>query len=363
MINNNNSKPLWVIVGAAVLVALVPGRPAAAQATPPAADDSFKPAVYDEPEGEAPLPVDVSLLADERSVLTPRGGLIFEPSLELSYSSTNRVAIEGFTIVPAVAVGLVDVREVRRTAFTAAATFRYGITDRLEFEMRLPYVWRNDDVRQRQLLEPSSDDVIIDSRGDGIGDIEAALHYQLNVPRAGGAYYIGNLRVKSRTGRDAFEVDRELVRQDDLVVGERITEQPTGSGFWSVEPSLTVVYPSDPAVLFGNLSYAWNIERDVNDDVGTVDPGDFIGFNFGMGFGVNNQTSFSLGYDHTIVLETEQENVDTRSEFERIHVGNLWIGLTQRLANDANLNLALAIGVTEDAPDVQLTLRSPIRLF
>ncbi|GAB3686138.1 hypothetical protein [Salinisphaera aquimarina] len=328
-----------------------------------AADGGFKPTSYDDSEDPDELATDVSQLFDDRGVLTPRHALVLEPSLDLSYSSANRVAIEGFTIVPAVAVGLVDVREVRRSAVTAAATFRYGITNRLEIETRIPYVYRKDEVRSRQLLEPSSDDVIIDSDGNGLGDIEAALHYQFNMPRNGGAYYIGNLRAKSRTGTDVFEVDRDLVRQDDLVVGERLTEQPTGSGFWSVEPSLTIVYPSDPAVFFGNVSYTWNMERDINDRIGKVDPGDFVGFNFGMGFGVNNNTSFSLGYDHTVVFETKQEGVDNASEFDEIHVGRFMIGFNQRVAHNSNINFALAIGVTEDAPDIQLTFRSPIRLF
>ncbi|MES1930379.1 hypothetical protein SADO_14028 [Salinisphaera dokdonensis CL-ES53] len=323
--------------------------------------ESFRPGIYEEPEEN--LPADVGELFDDRGVLTPKGALIMEPSLSFSHSSANRVAIEAFTIVPAIAVGLIDVREIRRDTFILAGTFRYGITSRLEFETRIPYVRRSDDVRSRQLLEASSDDVIIDSNGNGLGDIEAALHYQLNIPDPGDPYFIANLRAKSRTGTDVFEVDRELVMQDDLIVGERLMEQPTGSGFWAIEPSITAVYPTDPAVFFGNFSYTWNLERDVGGNIGEIDPGDFVGINFGMGFGINENTSFSLGYDHTVVFRTEQNGSVDQTEFDRIHVASLLLGFGHSFSPKANLNLALAIGVTEDAPDVQVTMRLPIRLF
>ncbi|WP_293618503.1 transporter [Salinisphaera sp.] len=322
-----------------------------------------------QPVGVAPedelQPAEATEVLDTRGVLTPKNSLIFEPSLSMSYSSSNRVAIEAFTIIPAIAVGLIDVREVRRETLTAAAAFRYGITDRFEIEARVPYVWRRDEVRQRALLEPTSDDVIIDSDGDGIGDIEAALHYQLNMPDPGNAYYIGNLRVKSRTGDDIFEVEREFVMDDDVIVGQRLAEQPTGSGFWALEPSLTFILPTDPAVFFGNIGYTWNFERDVGGDIGRVDPGDFLNLSFGMGFGVNEKTSFSMGYDHTVVFDTEYKDLEATQnvEFDRVHVGNLLLGFSHRFSKTRSLNISLGIGVTEEAPDVQLTLKMPLKLF
>src|SRR5690606_38137045 len=40
-------------------------------------------------------------------VLTPRGRIVLEPSVGYSFSSVNRVAIEGFTILPALLVGII----------------------------------------------------------------------------------------------------------------------------------------------------------------------------------------------------------------------------------------------------------------
>ena len=91
----------------------------------------------------------------------------------------------------------------------------------------------------------------------------------------------------------------------------------TGSGFWGVQGSLSMLYPTDPAVLFANVSYLYNQGRDIDQTygavtVGQVDPGDSIGFGFGFGFALNPRFSFSLGYSHSYVLETETELNGTR---------------------------------------------------
>jgi hypothetical protein len=65
---------------------------------------------------------------------------------------------------------------------------------------------------------------------------------------------------------------------------------PTGSGFlYSLQVGLTWLFPSDPAVFFGSFSYLHNFKRDNvsrnviggSEFLGTVEPGDIIGFNFG----------------------------------------------------------------------------------
>jgi hypothetical protein len=50
-------------------------------------------------------------LFEQPGVLTPRGQIIVEPSAQFGYSSSNRVVLVGYTIIPALLIGLVDVRE------------------------------------------------------------------------------------------------------------------------------------------------------------------------------------------------------------------------------------------------------------
>src|SRR6185295_9692462 len=104
---------------------------------------------------------------------------------------------------------------------------------------------------------------------------------------------------KSDTGTGPFDVpiDENSGLEKEL---------PTGSGFWAVQPSLSWIAPSDPAVFFGNFSYLWSLERDTNARFGRIDPGDAIGVSLGGAVGLNERTSLSLGYEHYVVLNTKQ---------------------------------------------------------
>ena len=205
-----------------------------------------------------------------------------------------------------------------------------------------------------------------DASGSGLGDVEMSIGYQLNDGRDGYPYFVSNLRIKSDTGKSPFETSRrELKNEDGDVIGLVFDEKATGSGFWSVQPGITAMLPSDPAVLYGSLSYLWNIENDKGDDNGgRINPGDAIGFSFGIGFSVNEKTSFSLGYDHNIIFDTKVENSPdlNDSTFERFHSGSFLVGISQAVAQTTSVNLSLSVGVTEQSPDMQLTLRAPFAL-
>ncbi len=300
---------------------------------------------------------------EERGMLTPQGQWVIEPSLAYVHSSALDVSIEGFTIIPALAIGLIDVSETERDTLTAAVALRYGLTDRLEVGLKIPWVYREQQVRRRDILEGTELERVTGSTGSGLGDVEFGLSYQFNTADRGRPFFIGNLKAKSRTGTDPFSVDRRrIVDEDGNRLGEIFLEQPTGSGFWAVQPSVTMIYPTDPAVLFANVSYLWNIERDVGPDYGTVDPGDAFGASLGMAISLNDRTSMSLGYDHSVVFRTRVEN-DPGLEpvFGRRQVGTLLWGVSHRLTERTSLNFSLGVGVTESAPDVQMTVRVPMR--
>jgi hypothetical protein len=87
--------------------------------------------------GAAPEPVAppvVAIASEQPGILTGRGKLVLEPSVQYSYSSSNRVALVGYTIIPSLLIGLVDVRELKRNSLTGALSLRYGLSNRLEAE-------------------------------------------------------------------------------------------------------------------------------------------------------------------------------------------------------------------------------------
>lgn len=310
----------------------------------------------------------IASISDEvRGVLTPRGKLVLDPSLKYAHSSNNRVFLEGFgpLVLPSLFLGLIDIREVDRDLWIASLAARYGFTSRLQFEVKVPYVWRNDSIRSRPISVDLFGDNIFDADGSGLGDVEVALDYQLNRGLNGWPFFIGGVRVSAPTGTDPFEVqtkDIPLGEDDDgNTIYERFpTELATGSGFWNIQPSLTFLYPTDPAVLFGILSYNWSIEDDVGNDVGKIDPGDTIGLSGGMGFGINNRVSFSLGFSYKHVGKTTQNGSNLKGS--ELDIGEISLGYSFRLSKKKNLNLSVSVGATEDAQDFQLTLRLPTTL-
>lgn len=315
-------------------------------------------------------PPEVAPLFEAPGVLTPRGKYILEPALQFGYSSSNRVALVGYTVIPALLIGLVDVREVKRNTFTGSITGRTGLSNRMEVEVRVPYVYRSDATVSREIFTGTATERVFNTSGKDLGDVEIGARYQLNNGGADKPYYIAGLRYKSTTGKDPFEVVTDCQTR---CIGENVTgtglplSLPTGSGFQSLQGSVTWLFPSDPAVFFGNLSYLHNFKRDnvqrlvrnnIREPLGELAPGAIIGFNFGMGLALNETASLSLGYDHSTVGRMKQ-NGRTVPGSVRTQLGTLLLGYSYRFNDKRSMSVAVGAGVTRDTPDVSLTVRMP----
>jgi hypothetical protein len=321
-------------------------------------------------ESQTNQPPAVAPLFEQPGVLTQPQNFVLEPSIQYSYSSSNRVALVGYTIIPALLVGLVDVREVKRNTVTAAMTGRFGITNRAELEIRIPYVYRSDTTVSRALNAASYQDTAFSASGSDIGDAEFGLRYQLNNGGVDSPFYIGSLRYKTRYGKSPFDVVTNCSPDcASNTVGTGLPlELPTGSGFSSVQIGITTLLPSDPAVFFGSITYTHNIGRDnisrtlVNNQtqyIGKIEPGGVLGFNFGMGLAINDKSSFSVGYDHSSVESTKVNN-EVSPGSVRTQLGTLLLGYSHRINPKTSLNVSVGAGLTRDTPDLSLTIRLPI---
>lgn len=381
--------------------------------------------------------IDIAVIADRGGVLTPRGTLVIDPSLDYNHSSVNRFFFDGVEIVDAVLIGVLEAQDINRDSVTTGIGMRYGLTRRMEFSARTSWTYR-DDRTDAQVVNATGARAIKELDGSGFGDLDFGLNYQINKPKGNFPYFVANARFKTNTGKGPFDVDRNL--QTGLE-----EELPTGSGFWTIEPSLTVIYPTDPAVLFANIGYQYTVDDNVNTAVldrcditavggaapidggsglttprdlsgepgsvvtdengdtvtfpsscvatfafttdrdqrtiNSVNPGDAISMSVGMGIGLNDSVSLSLGYEHTWVFGTETnqtriQTTDTSGIVEQVitrgtsksadaQVGALLIGASISVADNVGLNFNVAVGVTDDSPDVRLSLRTPLswRLF
>ncbi|MDB5742697.1 MAG: acetate kinase [Polaromonas sp.] len=346
---------------------------ASAQAAGVAADTSQRPVQVGSAPPQDVQPPPVAPLFDQPGILTPKGKFVLEPSLQYAYSSSNRVALVGYTIIPALLIGLVDIREVKRNTVTGALTTRYGLSNRLELEARLPYVYRSDATISREIFTGSASDNAFNNSGRHMGDIELAARYQLNEGGPNRPYFLGSLRFKSRTGKDPFEVVTDCTtRCIGNTTGTGLPlSLPTGSGFYSLQPGVTWLFPSDPAVFFGGFSYTHNFRRsDVSrqvlngeqEAIGTVEPGGIVGVNFGMGLALNERSSLSMGVDLNSVGRTRQNGEPVRGSV-RTQLASLLMGYSYRYSDKTTFSVTVGAGLTRDTPDLTLTLKVPMSMF
>ena len=84
-----------------------------------------------EPVGRPPeretRPPEIAPIFDQPGVLTPPGRLVVEPAFQYGYSSNNRVELVGYTVIPAILIGLIALA----LAFAAAYLVGAGVCTRL----------------------------------------------------------------------------------------------------------------------------------------------------------------------------------------------------------------------------------------
>ena len=72
----------------------------------------------------------VAVLADQGGILSRPGRLVIEPTVEYIRSDRNRFVFRGIEIPQSVLVGVFDINESHQDIMTAAATARFGLTNK-----------------------------------------------------------------------------------------------------------------------------------------------------------------------------------------------------------------------------------------
>ncbi|MET0292912.1 MAG: transporter [Steroidobacteraceae bacterium] len=340
--------------------------------------EAASPAIPDQPVGEAPTepPTQQNVaVLDQSSVVTRKRRLEFDIPVEYARADRNRVIFRGIEVPQSVLVGVFDINESRQDVLTTGLLARWGVTDRLELNARVPLVYRSDSsVLSPVSAAPGSDVGTRDFSVDdfGLGDVELGARYQLRQGGEGRPYWIAGLQVLMPTGSNPFTVPRDTLGN--------ATRSSTGAGFWGVTPSLTALLPSDPAVLFASLGYTINFGRDIDRYIGDtlierVRPGGEPSFSGGIGLALNPRTSLSFGYAHTWSFGTHTRTrtvdrstptpvlgdaVDATSR--DLQLGRFMFGVSYRLSDARTLNWNVELGATDDAADVRTSFRLPLGL-
>ncbi|MBX6424301.1 transporter, partial [Thermosulfurimonas sp. F29] len=187
---------------------------------------------------------------------------------------------------------------------------------------------------------------------EDIGDISFGISYQFLYEKGSWPDAVLNLRVKTHTGKDPYHIDT-----DDR---GRPEELPTGNGHWGISAGVTLVKRSDPAVLFGGLTYFYNIKRTIK-DYGEVRPGASLDFSIGMAYALNERFSTNIFYDQKIYSRTK---IDGKKQPDTdFNVAMLYFGASYVLSPQTSLNISIGVGLTDDAPDVSIEIRLPIKFY
>ena len=350
----------------------ISGTGSAAGASPQAQAGRGIESVGEAPEETRPPPITV--LGDQGGIVTRQGRWTLEPSFDYTHADRNRVLFRGIELVESVLVGVFDINETREDVLTAALAGRYGITNRIEVGVRVPYIYRAD----RSVLAPiagttgaTSSTRDMTAKGDGLGDIESTIRYQITDGSNGYPFLIANFQAVMPTGGNPFKVKRD--------VSGAPLEASTGSGFWGLSPSLTAILPTDPAVLFASLGYTHNFGRHENALIGSaqvdyVKPGDAPSASVGIGVSLNDRVAFNLGYAHTWAFGTKTVtrvqqaggplqaptlSAPIENTSRDLQIGRYLFGVSYRVRDNTTLNWMVEIGATAEAPNVHTSLHIP----
>ena len=139
-----------------------------------------------------------------------------------------------------------------------------------------------------------------------------------------------------------------------------LTDVPTGNGYYSVAPGVTLVWRMDPVVLFAGANYSLNLSRtiEVEGRSQRLNPGDnweaFVGLNFAVSERLGlNMTFFDSGFSALEVDGAKRKNTAFNS-------GVLAIGTSIVLGQNRTLLISAGKGLTKESPDFQFTVSLPM---
>lgn len=264
-----------------------------------------------EDEEESNRALERALVREGGTVLSP-GTFELEPNF--AYSSRN----DNFS-------------QTRRQSFGPALVFRAGLPWRSQFEASVPYVYE----RRR--------DNTVSSNSNGIGDVTIGLSHQLMNERPFAPALVGAIQYQASTGKNTiFESGNPIA---------------LGSGFDSIQGSLTALKRIDPLVVFGSYSVTHIFSK--REEGGEVDLGNSQTLRLGTALATGPDTSLRSALSVTFFEKTKFGGKALPGTDNPL--GMLELGGSVVITNSTAVDVQLGIGLTSNAPDFRITVALPIR--
>lgn len=311
----------------------------------------------------------VSNLYDEASGFFGGGKFSFETGVTYTHYDTRALVLNGFLALDSIFLGSINLDRVKADNWTLDMTARYNLAQRWQFDINVPVVYRESTYSSGGAGgagASTSDETV--TRDPEIGDVNVGIAYKFLDEDETWPDAVATLRIKAPTGKDPYGIKlRQVEGNDNLSVPESL---PTGNGVWSITPGISLVKTFDPAVLFGSLSYTYNMEdsfSDISPQVNSKVPGDVkLGDSWqiggGIAFALNEKMSMSFSVSDQFARKSKikPDGGDWQSiSNSDYNAANFNIGMTFAATDNLTIVPNLAIGLTDDAPDFSFSLKFP----
>ncbi|KVT54099.1 hypothetical protein [Burkholderia ubonensis] len=286
-----------------------------------------------------------------------------------TYYDRRQLQLSGFLALDAIFLGNLNLGQTKSHQLMSDVDVRYGLTDRISVDVDVPYMYRTSTFMNGGAGGAANtlSDTSVNSHA--LGDVNFGLYYQFVKEHGSVPDIVGSLRVKSPTGTSPFGI--KLLQSDpnntSLVAPSKL---PTGTGFWSITAGVSVLKTYDPVVLFGSVSYTYNVARsfsDISSVVGQTQPakvklGDIVQFGGGVALAFSERDSASIAY--TMAIEPSTRTQAPGGSWQRVPgsqttASTLGFGLNHVFNKHLTMNASVAIGLTPDAPNFVVGLRFP----
>jgi len=292
-----------------------------------------------------------------------------EPSFTYSYSSDNNLSLNGFYALGSIFLGSLTVQKIKSHTLTFGVLTRYGFTPRFQVDLDVPFLYREATYLGR---DPSNNAIERTTKLDSspeVGDVSVGLNFRLLQETLNRPDLVSYLRIKAPTGKDPYGIKTETAAGGNL---EYPSKLPSGNGVWAASLGFSTVKTVDPAILFANIGYTYNFSRhfhDISATPGATQPGDVrlgdsIQFGMGIAFALNETTSVSMSYSQSVIHKTKLRN--DGGDWQEVpgseaNPALLTIGGTHALGPKTTMGVTVGVGLTPDAPNVQIAFRFPFQ--
>ena len=235
------------------------------------------------------------------------------------------------------------VQENASHALTNTFTAQYGLRDNLTLSASLPLVAKSD--------------LLKDATAAGLGDISLGARWEPFPLKAGRLPLILFANLSTKTGDSPYEINP-------------VKDLSTGKGYYSAGIGASTRKYIDPVVLFSSVSANYGLkESGLNQLRGnrvleSFDPGLSGGFSFGFAYSFNYDVSLTMSYQQSFNTGAKfyfknDESYQSADQSSAM----LSFALGVRVSPETIVNGTVAIGLTEDAPDVSLGLSFPLDII